>query len=113
LLGLYLLAAADQDPNVGDTKKEYLKSEVVYIGMSTNVDQRLERTHKAVARYCRNYTDPGGQRLWFSLWQPGWTNRERSSARRAVRLASIALYERVLLLAFATEHGFLPVLNRE
>lgn len=110
---MYLLAMAETDLAVAGTDDRHLQGHVVYIGKSSHVEQRLERTHQAVGRYRANFNDKECKNLWFSVWHSEWSNSDYDSSRKAVALASIALYERALILAYVQKHGCLPALNNE
>lgn len=113
ILGLYLLAVSESDLSAtAGTADQYLQQHVIYIGKSTHVEQRLERTHQAVARYRTQFDDNKCKSLWFSVWHSGWSNMQHDISREAIALASIALYERALILDFVQKNGRLPVLNR-
>ena len=106
--GLYLLANSESAPIAEDYADEkYLHPQVIYIGESSHVDQRLERTHNAVRRYREANGDANCDKLWFSVWRSQWTNWDRALAG-----ASLALYERALLLAYVKRHEKYPALNR-
>ena len=90
----------------------HLQPQVVYIGMSTHVERRLERNHAGVARYRKHFEDPKCKNLWVSIWHSDTTNWDLGKPAGVVGCATIALYERALLLAYALKHLRLPVLNR-
>lgn len=113
LLGLYLLAMSESDLSSQASKGEsHLQEQVIYIGMSTHVDQRLERTHLGVRRYRKVYGDNQCLKLSFSTWHSEATNSNLQRPAGVVACSEVALYERVLLLAYARQHGRLPVLNK-
>lgn len=112
ILGLYLLAEAEGIP--GDDlapNSENLPEEVLYVGMSTHVDRRLERTHNAVTRFADS-KGANMNNLWFAVWQSEWTNTNLKQSRGIIALATLAVYERALILAYARKFGRLPNLNR-
>ena len=112
LMGLYLLATAEVDePSDASAQLVHLHPAVIYIGMSAHVDRRLERWHGAVGAYRRDTGDRMCRHLRYALWQSGWTN-SRQREEFPVAWATVALYERALLLSFARAHGRLPLLNR-
>ena len=100
-------------PPIATDPYKQLQAHVLYIGKSTQVEQRLERTHKAVAKYRVQFDDKHCEKLWFSTWHSDWTSMESDGRRKAVNLASMAYYERAVILAYVRKHGRLPVLNRE
>lgn len=117
ILGLYLLAGLDETNSSPSSNNAdiYLQSEVVYIGMSTHVEQRLERTHSGVAQYRKHFNDSRCNNLWFSTWHSDVTNwslrtREKESI---IAYTTVALYERALLLEYAKKYGRLPILNKQ
>ncbi len=114
ILGLYLLARSDAEafPAELGTDERHLHSQVVYIGMSTHVEQRLERTHAGVRRYREHFEDSRCKNLWFSVWHSDISNWHLEKPAGVVARATIALYERALLLAYAKKHGRLPLLNK-
>jgi hypothetical protein len=114
ILGLYILANIETGAVPADSAagERHLQPSVVYIGMSTHVERRLERTHKGVAAYRKQFNDVKCERLWYSTWHSPWNNSGPLTAQRAIERATIALYERFLLLEFAKKHSALPELNR-
>nr|WKF58243.1 hypothetical protein HUO10_002741 [Paraburkholderia busanensis] len=113
-LGLYLLATSDVDSHTGAGSAKHLHPGVLYIGMSTHVDRRLERYHSAVRAYRREQDDRTCQRLRFSAWRSEWSMYARPGiAKPVVEIAALKLYERALLYEFARKYGRLPPLNRE
>lgn len=113
VLGLYILAESTENlghgpiPLSGD-----LPEGTLYIGMSTNVHRRLEATHRAVQRY-RNQENAGTSNLWFTTWQSEWSNSKAKQSCGIIGKATLALYERALILSYARTYGRLPKLNRE
>lgn len=114
ILGLYLLAVSDAEvlPAELGAGERHLQSQVVYIGMSTHVERRLERTHAGVRQYCEHFEDSNCKNLWFSVWHSDISNWHLKKPAGVVACATIALYERALLLTYAKKHGRLPVLNK-
>ena len=112
--GLYLLSTGELDSSPAETDpNRHLQAHVLYIGKSTQVEQRLERSHKAVANYRERFEDKQFSRLWFSTWHSGWNSGEHDASRKAINLASMAFYERAAILEYVRTHGRLPILNRE
>ena len=112
ILGLYVLAAADLILVEQPAEERFLQTDVLYIGMSTHVEQRLAYTHKAVSTYRTEFNDQQCSKLWFSSRHSDWNNRDLRKPHGAVALATVALYERFLLLSYAGKHGQFPRLNR-
>jgi hypothetical protein len=110
-----MIAAADAKPgNTNSPDPANLPKEIFYIGMSSHVDGRLEKHHKAVAQYKMNAGPGGHQKLWFSTWDAAWTNSwPRTSPKSIVEAATLAFAERGLILAYALKHGCRPAMNRE
>ena len=99
LLGLYLLAMSESELSTQASKGEqHLQEETVYIGMSTHVEQRLERTHLGVVRYRKLCGDSQRKNLWFSIWHSGASNWGLRQPSGVVACAKVAVYERALLL---------------
>lgn len=114
ILGIYILAAAELKPgnSVAPNPKD-LPQEVLYIGMSTHVDSRLEKHHMAVSRYKAEYSDASCQNLWFSTWLSDWTNTALSKRISPVAEATLAFYERGIILMYVRKFECLPALNRK
>jgi hypothetical protein len=112
-LGLYLLATSEVDDDTAAVQGKRLHPAVVYIGMSTHVDRRLERDHNGVRAYRKEEVGRACQRLRYSAWRSAWTMYAgRGTPASAVEMAALAFYERALLYDFARVHGRLPRLNR-
>lgn len=112
LYGLYLIARSNVDLNeTARTAPKYLQSEVIYIGMSSNVERRLELPHAAVKRHRREYVDPNDSQLWVSIWHAGDSEFSASRRQNYVANASLALYERIVILAYIREFGRPPQFN--
>jgi hypothetical protein len=111
LLGIYILAtsAVDVESSIGADK--YLDEAVIYIGMSAHVEQRLERSHEAVKAYKRQSGDLATNNLRFTVWHSGATKGPHERKGPVVQAATIAIYERVLLLKYAEKFGRLPRFN--
>lgn len=109
-LGLYLLATSEVDDDKAAVPEKHLHPAVIYIGMSTHVDRRLERDHSGVRAYRKEEVDRACHRLRYSVWRSEWT-MYAGHGGPAVELAALALYERALLYDFARVHGRLPRLN--
>jgi hypothetical protein len=110
LLGLYVLFASETAPSepldIG-----VLPAEVVYIGMSSRVDQRLEKFHRAVKTYKAKFSDPTCHRLWHATWHHGTSNWERDECKAVIAATEVAFYERALIAMYAAQHGRLPAIN--
>jgi hypothetical protein len=111
LLGIYLLATSDIDAVSVAGADRYLDEAVIYIGMSTHVERRLERSHKAVMAYKQQSGDIVANNLRFTVWHSGGTKGPFEQKGSVVEAAAIAVYERVLLLRYAEKFGRLPRLN--
>lgn len=111
LLGIYLLATSDVDDKSATGTDRYLDEAVIYIGMSAHIEQRLERSHKAVNAYKQQSGDLAAQDLRFTVWHSGATRGAYERKAPVVEAATIAVYERVLLLKYAEEFGRLPRFN--
>ena len=112
LFGLYLLAHAEDGTSLEGAagSDRHLLSNVVYIGMSTHIDQRLS-AHSAVRRYRQRYDDRQCSRLWLSVWHSGTTSFADTSSR-SIAHTELALLERLLLWQYAHTFKRLPALNR-
>lgn len=73
LLGIYVLATSDVDDDSAIGADRYLDEAVVYIGMSANVERRLERSHAAVRAYKQQSGDLAADNLRFTVWHSGAT----------------------------------------
>ena len=112
VIGLYVLAASTETPNPLDfSDEDAFPPEVIYIGTSTHVEQRLERHHGAVSRYRKNSSDAQCQKLWFSYWHSEWSHDKGHQKPMPLALASVAFHERALLLAYVVQYGRYPILN--
>ena len=108
-LGIYLFANSEVDSaNTSASVARHLHPAVLYIGKSDHVERRLEKTHKGVEAYRKEFDDPHCSGLRFSTWYSPWTNTEIS----VIGKATVALCERLLLLEYVTRYGRYPKLNR-
>jgi hypothetical protein len=108
LLGVYLLAA--QLP--ADQELHHLAPEVIYIGMSTHVTKRLDKTHKAVCEYRHEFGDSKGEKLYYSDWLSPWSNWNQDDNLGQAQVAFIHYIERKLIWEYAKKHHALPRFNR-
>ena len=107
LLGVYLLAS----PLPSDQELHHLAGEVIYIGMSSHVTKRLDRSHKAVRQYRDEIGDDSVENLYYSEWSSPWSNWDQKSTIGQAQLAYIHYVERKLLWEYAKKHGGLPRFN--
>jgi hypothetical protein len=113
ILGLYVLADSSTDLSDGPALNlANLPEEVFYIGMSTNVDSRLEQAHRAVQRYLNSENAHIGN-LWFTTWRSEWSNSNLKQSCGIIAKATLLLYERGIILAYAKQYERLPKANRE
>lgn len=109
IIGLYILAefTSDLDVAAAVNLKE-LPEKILYIGMSTNVHRRLEKTHRAIQMYlAQEYADTS------TTWQSDWHNSSPKRPYGIISRATLALYERALNLVYARKYARFPKLNRE
>lgn len=111
ILGIYLLSSWYEGPPTKPPEPKDLPAEMVYVGMSRHIDQRLEQRHSAVVRYRVECSDIACQRLYFATWRSDWSSRSISSMSPTAR-ARLLLYERALIVLYAEKHGRLPRFNR-
>ncbi|MCR4467942.1 hypothetical protein [Burkholderia sp. SCN-KJ] len=111
LLGIYMLATSEVDAGSTAGGDRYLDEAVIYIGMSAHVEQRLEQSHEAVKAYKQQSGDLAASNLRFTIWHSGATKGPYERKVPAVEAATIAVYERVLLLKYAEKFGRLPRFN--
>ena len=107
ILSVYLLAS----PQPSDQKPHHLANEVFYIGMSSHVTSRLDKSHKAVCQYRLKSGDDAVENLYFSLWSSDWSNSHQNNNTHKTRLAYIQYVERKLIWEYANRYGELPSLN--
>ncbi|WP_429406996.1 hypothetical protein [Paraburkholderia sp. MM5482-R1] len=112
LYGIYLLATDDVDHlTSNDSDDRHLHPAVMYVGMSTHVDRRIDRHHQAVVDYATSTGDVRKAKLRYSMWQSDW-NTYGDEKQRTYAKALVALCERALLFSYVEAYGRLPVLNR-
>ncbi|MGF6575082.1 hypothetical protein ABH945_007211 [Paraburkholderia sp. GAS333] len=111
LLGIYMLATSDVDGESSLEPDNYLNQAVIYIGMSEHVEQRLERSHDAVTAYKKQTGDLAASDLRFTIWHSSAAKGQYEQKGPVVSAATIAVYERVLLLKYAEKYGRLPRFN--
>ena len=104
LLGIYLLAIS---PNLYE-KVNHSSKEIVYIGMSTNVLKRLDKSHKAVKKI---KTDYGLQNLYYAEHNTGHANTNLENDEGRVNLALLHYLERKLIWEYADKNKKLPEYN--
>jgi hypothetical protein len=110
--GLYLLATSEIcSVNHTHSSPRHLSQNVIYIGMSKQVTQRLERHHKAVGRYRIEMADNKCERLMYSQWMPYWRSNVISVANKVRDLAYVRFLERKLIWEYVQAFGTLPRLN--
>jgi hypothetical protein len=112
LLGIYMLATSEVDIGSSPAAAKYLDEAVIYIGMSDHVERRLERSHDAVTEYKKQSGDLAAGNLRFTIWHSGASKGPYERKGPVVAAATIAVYERVLLLEYAKKFGRLPRFNR-
>jgi hypothetical protein len=110
-LGIYMLATSDVGDDSAIGADRYLAEAVIYIGMSAHVEQRLERSHESVKAYKQQSGDLAADNLRFTVWHSGATKGPYERKAPVVEAATIAVYERVLLLKYAEKFGRLPRFN--
>ncbi|NPT37403.1 hypothetical protein [Paraburkholderia xenovorans] len=111
LFGIYMLATSEVDAGLSPEADRYLDEAVIYIGMSGHVEQRLERSHDAVKAYKQQSGDLAAGNLRFTIWHSGATKGPYERKGPVVAAATIAVYERVLLLKYADKFVRLPRFN--
>ena len=107
LLGVYLLAA----PLPSDQELYHLAPEVIYIGMSSHVTKRLDKSHKAVRQYRDKFGDTRIENLYYTEWLSPWSNWDQNRNIGQAQLAFIHYIERKLIWEYAKKHHGLPRLN--
>jgi hypothetical protein len=112
LLGIYLLATSEVDAGLPPEADRYLDEAVIYIGMSDHVERRLEQSHDAVKAYKKQSGDLAAGNLRFTIWHSGAAKGPYERKGPVVAAATIAVYERVLLLKYTEKFGRLPRFNR-
>jgi len=110
LMGVYLLASPLPLPS--DKSIYHLAPEIIYIGMSSHVTNRLDRSHNAVIKYKNESGDANVDMLCYSEWLSPWSNMDINSNAHKVRATFIHYIERKLIWEFANQHGLLPKYNR-
>jgi len=108
LLGVYLLASLLPS----DEKPHHLAPDVIYIGMSSHVTRRLDRSHHAVRQYKDDSGDNYLDKLYYSDWMSQWDNRKPNSDIGRAQLAFIYYIERKLIWEYAKKHQRLPMCNK-
>jgi hypothetical protein len=107
LLGVYLLAS----PLPSDQELYHLAPEVIYIGTSSHVTKRLDKSHKAVCQYKDEFGDNSIENLYYSEWLSPWSNWDQNSNIGQAQLAFIHYTERKLIWEYAQKHHRLPRFN--
>lgn len=107
-----MLATSDVDGGSSLAGDKYLDESVIYIGMSDHVERRLEQSHNAVKAYKKQSGDLATSNLRFTIWYSGASKGPYERKGPVVAAATIAVYERVLLLKYAEKFGRLPRFNK-
>jgi len=110
IFGIYLIAAFQSTPVKKEIEPTSLPKEVVYIGMSSHVDRRLEKSHSAVRKYRRETGDERCENLWYGRAYSSWSNGVSGNIEMA--RAYIVYYERALILEYTRANEALPKYNR-
>lgn len=110
IFGLYLLAHSVGMPETSLGSKKHLSENVIYIGMSSHVDSRLENHHSKVAEYKTEYDDPSCKNLWLTTWMSDQTN---DSKTQTYGRTYTSFLERLLILEYVEKFGNLPRFNKE
>lgn len=106
ILGVYLLAISSPKIDVTDQ----IPHEIIYIGMSSHVTKRLDRSHKAVRAYRADSGDDYAEHLLYAEWLSEWTNRGSKSVLN-VHLAYMHFVERKLIWLYASKYNQIPKYN--
>lgn len=110
IFGIYLIAEFQNPPKKLEIDTSSLPKEVIYIGMSSHVDRRLEKSHSAVRKYRSETGDEQCRNLWYARAYSEWSNGYAEGAR--IASAYIAYYERALILEYTRANQQLPKYNR-
>lgn len=110
IYGIYLVAEFETAPEVRKITPISIPEEVIYIGMSSHVDRRLEKSHSAIRKYMEESGDSNCEKLWFGRAQSSWTNSQLEG--QAVATAYMAYYERALILEYTRSYGKFPRFNK-
>lgn len=110
MFGIYVLARFVSQPTEKNFDPYGMPKEVLYIGMSSHVDRRLERSHTAVRKYRKETGDDLCKKLWYVRAYSPWNNRSLKQISTAT--AHVAYYERALILSYVNKYGALPKYNR-
>lgn len=107
LLGIYLLAT----PLPSLQTPSHLEPEVIYIGMSSHVTSRLDKSHKVVCQYRKEYRDKNAENLFYSEWLSPWSNLHHNTDIGKSQMAYIYYIERKLIWEYAKKYNKLPKFN--
>jgi hypothetical protein len=108
LLGIYVLAT----PSPSQEEHKHLAPEVIYIGMSSHVTRRMDKTHEAVKRYGQETGDTAGLYLFYSEWLSPWSNLNRNTDMGKSQLAYLQYVERKSIWEYARLYERLPKYNK-
>ncbi len=115
--GIYLLAQLNDATKLSNTDSAnlYMNPQVVYLGASTMVTNRLEgKKHSAVyGKYAEKCDDPEFKKLFFSICHLNFKNLSAKGNLRKVNNAYLYYIERKLIWDFAKEYKRLPLLNQQ
>ena len=113
ILGLYLLATSEVCvSNHAHSDLLHINSNVIYIGMSKHVTQRLEKHHGAVHRYRQETDDTTAEYLMYSQWMSPWTTYRVADPKSSRYFAYVRYLERKLIWEYARDFDRLPRFNR-
>lgn len=110
IFGIYLLACFPLECMCKDFDPDELPEEIIYIGMSSHVDLRLARSHKAVRKYRVDTGDSSCENLWYVRGYSVWSNSDKN--RNDMAKAYMSYYERALILKYARAYKVLPKYNQ-
>ena len=107
ILGIYLLAA----PLPSQDEPRHLAPEVIYIGLSSHVTRRLDKSHEVVQQYRKESGDNEAVNLFYSEWLSPWSNWDQNTNIGKSQLAYIQYIERKLIWDYAKKYHELPKFN--
>ncbi|GBE04685.1 hypothetical protein BMS3Abin10_00301 [bacterium BMS3Abin10] len=116
--GIYLFAHFKKKPRREKIKNDklHLDPNVIYIGKSKRVTNRLEgkRHEKITKDYIEIFNDKALEKLYYSLCHTGWTTWDYRDGDYGKALnAGLLFFERKLIWEFAKKYRTIPILNRQ
>ena len=110
IFGVYLFANLEPDEIEKPFETANMPRSILYIGMSSHIDQRLSSTHQAIEKYLKLEGKNSLEKLYV---MKGYTTLTNNIQSRVEGQAYTAYWERLLLLNYVKAYKEFPILNSQ